>query len=204
MCDVLLYPPMFTIFHSLCIFVCSFFFFQAEDGIRDIGVTGVQTCALPISVGWPAAQTGPAVGSQSWFTAAMLVRLNRLKASAMRSRRNRSPKLIPLEMRRSNWKNPGDVKASRPSVPKQPNGAAGETKGCLELVRQTVGRPKLAPGMNGEVVAPPRSGRTPCELNNKRRSSPVMTLNGLPDETSTSGANVKSLKNAWANELPPL
>src|SRR3712207_9487236 len=29
----------------LCVFV---FFFQAEDGIRDIGVTGVQTCALPI------------------------------------------------------------------------------------------------------------------------------------------------------------
>src|SRR3712207_8534820 len=28
-----------------------FFFFQAEDGIRDIGVTGVQTCALPISGG---------------------------------------------------------------------------------------------------------------------------------------------------------
>src|SRR3712207_2965387 len=29
-------------------FACYFFFFQAEDGIRDIGVTGVQTCALPI------------------------------------------------------------------------------------------------------------------------------------------------------------
>src|SRR2546421_12681614 len=28
----------------------SFFFFQAEDGIRDLIVTGVQTCALPISV----------------------------------------------------------------------------------------------------------------------------------------------------------
>src|SRR5258707_2129029 len=28
-----------------------FFFFQAEDGIRDIGVTGVQTCALPIYTG---------------------------------------------------------------------------------------------------------------------------------------------------------
>ena len=27
-----------------------FFFFQAEDGIRDTSVTGVQTCALPI---WP-------------------------------------------------------------------------------------------------------------------------------------------------------
>src|SRR2546422_514198 len=31
---------------------CSFFFFffQAEDGIRDVAVTGVQTCALPISI----------------------------------------------------------------------------------------------------------------------------------------------------------
>src|SRR5256886_10948233 len=30
--------------------VC-FFFFQAEDGIRDLTVTGVQTCALPIFEG---------------------------------------------------------------------------------------------------------------------------------------------------------
>src|SRR5437773_4867397 len=30
-----------------CVFFC--FFFQAEDGIRDRDVTGVQTCALPIS-----------------------------------------------------------------------------------------------------------------------------------------------------------
>src|SRR2546430_4309784 len=28
---------------------CDLFFFQAEDGIRDLTVTGVQTCALPIS-----------------------------------------------------------------------------------------------------------------------------------------------------------
>src|SRR5437764_10936722 len=28
--------------------LCCFFFFQAEDGIRDTSVTGVQTCALPI------------------------------------------------------------------------------------------------------------------------------------------------------------
>src|SRR5690349_25126947 len=37
-----------------------FFFFQAEDGIRDLYVTGVQTCALPIfqggNVGGPAAR----------------------------------------------------------------------------------------------------------------------------------------------------
>src|SRR5216683_6567936 len=30
-----------------------FFFFQAEDGIRDLIVTGVQTCALPISLAGP-------------------------------------------------------------------------------------------------------------------------------------------------------
>src|SRR5436190_22737288 len=35
----------------MCMFFCLlfFFFFQAEDGIRDHCVTGVQTCALPIS-----------------------------------------------------------------------------------------------------------------------------------------------------------
>src|SRR5690606_39946492 len=33
--------------------VCFFFFFQAEDGIRDFHVTGVQTCALPISTPVP-------------------------------------------------------------------------------------------------------------------------------------------------------
>src|SRR3989449_5860752 len=33
---------------TLLRFLCFFFFFQAEDGIRDVAVTGVQTCALPI------------------------------------------------------------------------------------------------------------------------------------------------------------
>src|SRR3989304_742943 len=33
---------------------CTFFFFQAEDGIRYVAVTGVQTCALPISPAPPA------------------------------------------------------------------------------------------------------------------------------------------------------
>src|SRR2546422_7821205 len=34
--------------YRFLLFLC-FFFFQAEDGIRDVAVTGVQTCALPIS-----------------------------------------------------------------------------------------------------------------------------------------------------------
>src|SRR2546430_5704780 len=35
-----------------------FFFFQAEDGIRDLTVTGVQTCALPIFGGEKCADSG--------------------------------------------------------------------------------------------------------------------------------------------------
>src|SRR5699024_12233199 len=57
------YPIHFLrslVFYDLAYDVCSsdfyfapfvFFFFQAEDGIRDRNVTGVQTCALPISDG---------------------------------------------------------------------------------------------------------------------------------------------------------
>src|SRR5205809_1766133 len=44
------------LFHC-CFFF--FFFFQAEDGIRDVAVTGVQTCALPI---WIRSHRGRAGG----------------------------------------------------------------------------------------------------------------------------------------------
>jgi len=56
-----------------------FFFFQAEDGIRDIGVTGVQTCALPI---WMDSahnlnmkEAGPAASDKSIKHAIRLCRL---------------------------------------------------------------------------------------------------------------------------------
>src|SRR5256885_6061143 len=42
-----------------CRVVGLLFFFQAEDGIRDYKVTGVQTCALPIFIGSNAGQVGP-------------------------------------------------------------------------------------------------------------------------------------------------
>src|SRR5207244_7885430 len=44
---LLIIVDMYRDFFECCILV--FFFFQAEDGIRDDLVTGVQTCALPIS-----------------------------------------------------------------------------------------------------------------------------------------------------------
>src|SRR5256884_1036285 len=42
----------------------SCFFFQAEDGIRDVAVTGVQTCALPVSSEPPAAPAVKAVSPE--------------------------------------------------------------------------------------------------------------------------------------------
>src|SRR2546430_10490403 len=49
-----------------------FFFFQAEDGIRDLTVTGVQTCALPIlftfgTCGKPLCLTGALAGHGNHF-----------------------------------------------------------------------------------------------------------------------------------------
>src|SRR5260370_19581364 len=56
----------------------SFFFFQAEDGIRDSSVTGVQTCALPISsfgASWLLLEllTLALVGVRLWQRAATVV-----------------------------------------------------------------------------------------------------------------------------------
>src|SRR3989475_11269218 len=61
----------------LCLVViCVFFFFQAEDGIRDLTVTGVQTCALPISL---LAYFRSQHSNQSWLAALTTV----LDASAL-------------------------------------------------------------------------------------------------------------------------
>src|SRR5574340_1528222 len=50
-----------------------FFFFQAEDGIRDLLVTGVQTCALPI---WQV-QSSTRVAKESWALLSSDCRANR-------------------------------------------------------------------------------------------------------------------------------
>src|SRR3712207_8713435 len=45
----LVLTSVYLSYYLVCCLLSLMFFFQAEDGIRDIGVTGVQTCALPIS-----------------------------------------------------------------------------------------------------------------------------------------------------------
>src|SRR5256886_12422479 len=47
----LMYGGVVNLFLQVGGVYCICFFFQAEDGIRDLTVTGVQTCALPISGG---------------------------------------------------------------------------------------------------------------------------------------------------------
>src|SRR2546430_13144452 len=59
--------------------VSYFFFFQAEDGIRDLTVTGVQTCALPICNISPNNTTsGLRLPPQSKHTGTLLSNLNSL------------------------------------------------------------------------------------------------------------------------------
>src|SRR5436309_7984971 len=66
------------------IFVYFFFFFQAEDGIRDFHVTGVQTCALPISRPIPSFNPLSPSRQQAlvrgWLTATVLGHVGSLRA----------------------------------------------------------------------------------------------------------------------------
>src|SRR2546430_3043226 len=77
------------------------FFFQAEDGIRDLTVTGVQTCALPISsprraaAPSPAAKIVPTPGTNMLATAAPPAS----PALAPTAPPSRAPTLFPMPSR---------------------------------------------------------------------------------------------------------
>src|SRR5256885_8483796 len=62
---IFLSNDLIFIFYIKSFYVLFFFFFQAEDGIRDYKVTGVQTCALPIL---PGSTTGPSTSMAPWCT----------------------------------------------------------------------------------------------------------------------------------------
>src|SRR2546426_6160629 len=77
--------------HKMTTVLLCFFFFQAEDGIRDYKVTGVQTCALPISYG-PGLLGSPNSTADSFVPAAFLTHLisaGVLKSTAARSEERR-------------------------------------------------------------------------------------------------------------------
>src|SRR5256885_7909336 len=83
------------------------FFFQAEDGIRDYKVTGVQTCALPI---WPRPDRRRLVADHQGGRGSGRERLSRLLRSGIRWRRQRSSERLRLAARR--WsRSPKDRKS---------------------------------------------------------------------------------------------
>src|SRR5690606_13652252 len=60
-----LLPAVVNCLYHVFVFVLLFFFFQAEDGIRDFHVTGVQTCALPILPPSSISSLPPDIASQT-------------------------------------------------------------------------------------------------------------------------------------------
>src|SRR5688572_32211037 len=92
-----------------------FFFFQAEDGIRDLTVTGVQTCALPIST----RSCGCSITSNATFS-----RCSRTRCSACLTRRRptlRSAKGMPVAPPKWNA-----VRGSRSSCPRSEERRVGK------------------------------------------------------------------------------
>src|SRR6266568_9424348 len=78
-----------------------FFFFRAEDGIRDGTVTGVQTCALPICRRGPCPVPADALdqetGRVSWAACARRVAPRSLETAWVRSRQSVYQRLGPEE-----------------------------------------------------------------------------------------------------------
>src|SRR5438445_232961 len=75
-----------------------FFFFQAEDGIRDIGVTGVQTCALPISMLRDTDAAGVAVVERSGFLVLRIALVRHPLAGAGQQIIDRSVLIVPRDV----------------------------------------------------------------------------------------------------------
>src|SRR5205085_12012436 len=104
-------------------FMCFlFFFFQAEDGIRDLTVTGVQTCALPILIAAisPVA-AGRSVCSFAAITAsrAWAVIANRVQRCQEVQQRTRSEERRVGKECRSRW-SPAHSKKKKVNMIQQP------------------------------------------------------------------------------------
>src|SRR5689334_23669345 len=111
----------FFFFFYIFSFFFFFFFFQAEDGIRDGTVTGVQTCALPISDWPPGARACAARGGRSgrrsrWPPASPSPR----SSDPRRGRGTATPRAAPCRGRCS-----GPTAPRRPGIRAERRTAAG-------------------------------------------------------------------------------
>src|SRR2546429_5171313 len=89
-------------FMSLWLVWRLFFFFQAEDGIRDVAVTGVQTCALPISIWLSADLMSPYAFYQFWLNVSDAEVPGLLRVFSFRSRERSEERRVGKECR-SRW-----------------------------------------------------------------------------------------------------
>src|SRR2546430_12824551 len=88
------------------------FFFQAEDGIRDLTVTGVQTCALPILV-IVVPRLGEAVAPDGSLAAAERERLRAYVRGRVANRPTELPDVVAAESVRSEERRVGKEGRSR-------------------------------------------------------------------------------------------
>src|SRR5256885_9715243 len=94
---------------------CLFFFFQAEDGIRDYKVTGVQTCALPIW-GWCSTAFSAAssmVAADTSPSRSFLARMARPSLAEVPSRRTTTGTRTSIRAKRSEERRVGKEGRSR-------------------------------------------------------------------------------------------
>src|SRR5690606_40746478 len=80
-------------------------FFQAEDGIRDFHVTGVQTCALPILL--PVPQSKSCSIERVMIKSPMLLNRWNLMVNSRQLHRRIQKKVLPLNWRKNMAKNQG-------------------------------------------------------------------------------------------------
>src|SRR3989449_8376988 len=133
-----------------------FFFFQAEDGIRDVAVTGVQTCALPISRtrGRRAPRTRSRISRNSWAAASPPRRPRR--ASAWR-RSTRSPTNLTETTGASNARCP---------FTRHRRGGPGHGRRVPRWREWTQGHVALPPAGGGGLPLRPRSAE--CDADRRR------------------------------------
>src|SRR6266498_5933540 len=82
--------------HTIHVSLFFFFFFQAEDGIRDADVTGVQTCALPISRHGPGHAPRRDTPAAAWVARPVLRR--RREHAGRRPRGGESGRTIEVDL----------------------------------------------------------------------------------------------------------
>src|SRR2546427_299978 len=162
-----------------------FFFFQAEDGIRDLTVTGVQTCALPISQAEPAirdapifapAETRPPPAAGHHAEAGRMRATKPVGVGAHPPRRPEPASLPPATQRSPSSEAPGSVSATgaprAAEIPHERRGGPGHT---VQRTATSGGRlsPSVETGPPADSAAEQRA--TAADQRHPAASAPVIS-----------------------------